>query len=179
MSRHDRFPRLFPALALAAVVCAVAAASAAAGLVIVHPKGLPLSVGLPSGWQVTTTTPGSRFDAASGASRLDVTSATFTAPFSYFVKSETAAARQHYHSEDPKASVSSHVVSLPSGPAVLTTVMISRGSPLAIYVYGLLHNGVTYHFTYFTAQSQAKSQRPGFQSSASSITFSKVGAAAK
>ncbi len=132
-----------------------------------------MSVGLPAGWVATSLIPGSRFDAASGALHLNVTTGPFPAPFQYFAKTEKIAARAHYRAEDPKASVRSHVVTLPSGPAVLTTVTLTHGAPLAIYIYALLHNNVTYHFTYFTSQSQAASERPSFAASAGSIKFTK------
>ena len=168
--------RLASLLAVAAVAAvAAAAAPGATPLTTVHPKGLPLAIGLPSGWQATGLIAGSRFDAASanGSAHLDVTTARFPAAFTIFVSFEKTAVRQHYRAEDPKASVTSRLVSLPSGKALETTVFVTHGSPLAIYVFALLHNNVGYHFTYFTSQSQASSQRPDFERSARSIKFTK------
>lgn len=169
-----RSPRTIAlAVALGAASLLALPAAGAKGLETVHPAHLPLSFGLPSGWQVLPLAPGSRFDAVSadGAAHLDVTAGPFPGTFPEFVATETAASRAHYHSEDAKASVSVHTVALLSGPALEIEVRLTHGAPLAITLFSVLHGGVTYHFTYYTSQSLAAMERPLFSASADSINF--------
>jgi hypothetical protein len=178
MTRRPTF-RILPWLAGVAAVAAVAVtavvARAATPLTTVHPAHLPLSIGLLSGWQVTATAPGSRFDAiSSGATaHFDVTSGSYPAPVGsqYFAKTEKTATRAHYRSEDPKASVTSRKVTLESGSALETAVFLQHGGSLAIYIFAVQHGNRSYHFTYYTGQSLASSLRPQFEASARSIRF--------
>jgi hypothetical protein len=157
---------------LAAVAGALAAASFAAAN---RPAALPFTITLPSGWHATATTPGSRYDAVSseGTAHLDVGSAKFPAPLTFgnLLPLERTQARQHYRSEDPRASVTTKTVTLKSGPAAETTVFLQHGGPLAIYVFAILHNGVVYHLTFYTSQSLAGAKRAAFLQAANSVAF--------
>jgi hypothetical protein len=158
-----------------AVACVCLAAPAALAAPI-HPVGLPLTLTLPSGWTATGSSSQARFN-ASGPSggHLAVTSGgSFPKllPFSVFMSTESAAAKKAYRAEDPHASVSSRKVILPSGPAVETSVRVNHGAgPTAIDLYSLLHNGVTYHFTFYTSPSQLAAAKADFTSAAKSIRW--------
>jgi hypothetical protein len=160
---------------LAAAVL-VSASAASPGFVVVHPARLPLSLTLPSSWQVTTRAAGTRFDAvaADGSARLVVTTGLYPGypgTFQHFVETEAAAARAHYRSQDPKASVAIRTVPLSSGPALQIRVTLTHGLPLAIDLFSLLHDGVTYHFTYYTSPALIGAERSIFARSARSIRF--------
>jgi hypothetical protein len=162
------------ALALGALAGgAAASAPAATPLVRVRPAHLPLSLGLPSGWRVTTLAPGTRFDAQApgDSARLAVTTGLYPGSFRAFAAAETAAARAYYRSQDPKASLRAHTITLRSGPALEIDVSLQHGSPIAISLFSVLHDMVSYHFTYSTSQSEAASDEPSFESSARSIAF--------
>jgi hypothetical protein len=174
VSRHTGSCRVVFWLAAAALAgIAVASAPAATPLVSVHPLHLPLSLNLPSGWHVTTLAPGTRFDAEApgDSARLAVTTGLYPGTFRAFAAAETAAARKYYRSQDPKASLKAHTVTLRSGPALEIDVSLQHGSPLAISLFSILHDNVSYHFTYSTSQSEAASDQAGFESSARSIAF--------
>jgi len=175
MIRFGGLRRLVPALALATFAGAAAAvAPAATPLVTVHPTHLPLSLGLPSGWQVTALSAGARFDAAAadGSARLAVTTGLYPGTFAAFAASETASAGRFYRSQDSGASLTTHRVMLRSGPALEIDVRLQHGgSPLAISLFSILHDSISYHFTYSTSQSAAAFEEPGFEASVRSITF--------
>ena len=155
------------------VVVLTGAAVGSSGFVIVHPARLPLSLTLPSSWQVTKAAAGTRFDATDGAAYLVVTTGLFPGTFREFVATETAAARAHYRSQDPKASVVARTVPLSSGPALEIRVTLTHGFPLAIDLISLLHDAVTYHFTYYTSQALIGAELLIFGRSARSIVFKK------
>jgi hypothetical protein len=162
-------------LSLALATSAAMTAAAFAGATT-QPKGLPITFTLPSGWSQTATATGDRFDAVSAAGvKLAVqTGGTYpmSVPFTFFVKTETSAARNHYKSEDPHASVSGRKITLPSGPAVLIRAIVHRGgTPTAIWIYSFLHNGVTYHFTFFAPGSSLNGG--GASALAKSLHFTK------
>lgn len=141
-----------------------------------HPAGLPLTITLPSGWQATGSAPGTKFDAASadGSAHLAVQTGRFAGgTFPLFAMIEKPSVVAHYRAEDPHASVTTKTITLPSGPALESTVRLTHGSPLAIYVFALLHGSTTYHFTFYTSQAQAAANKPVFERAAASITFSK------
>jgi hypothetical protein len=166
--------RIVLGLALAALAAiAAASAPAATPLVTVHPTHLPLSLRLPTGWHVTSLAPGTRFDAQGpgDSARLAVTTGLYPGTFRAFAAAETAAARSFYRSQDPKASLKVHTITLPSGPALEIDVSLQHGSPLAISLFAVLHDMVSYHFTYSTSQSAAAIDQPAFESSARSIVF--------
>jgi len=172
--RPSLFRTLVPALAASALALAVLGnAPAATPRITVHPNHLPLSLALPSGWRVTALTSGARFDAvaADGSARLAVTTGLYPGTFAAFAASETAAARSFYRSQDPKASLTAHRISIGSGPALEIDVRLQHGSPLAISLFSILHDSVSYHFTYSTSQSEAATDEPGFEDSARSIVF--------
>jgi hypothetical protein len=160
-------------LAPLGVLACVAVPAALA--VPVHPRGLPLTFTLPSGWVAGGASDAARFTASGASGKLAVTtggSFPMSLPFSSFVATETAAAEKAYRAEDPHAVVTGKKVVLPSGPAVRITATVSHGgAPTAIDLYSLLHKGVTYHFTYFTSKPQLKAALPGFTSSARSIRW--------
>ena len=173
MKRNTRSIRIVPCLAVATLACVAAtAATAATPLVTVHPAHLPLSVGLPSGWQSTALAPGSRFDAAAtnGSGHLVVSVGAYLGPFKAFAKSETAAARAYYRTKG--GTLTTKTVTLPSGPALQINVL-EHGSALAITIFALLHKIDTYLFTYYTSESQAATSAPDFGRSARSIQFTK------
>jgi hypothetical protein len=141
-----------------------------------QPRGLPVTLTLPSGWSQTVTATGDRFDAVNAAGvKLAVQtggSYPMSVPFTFFVKTETAAATNHYKSEDPHASVSGGKVTLPSGPAVLIRAIVHHsGAPTAIWLYSFLHNGVTYHFTFFAPGASLGSGAGGATAIAKSVRF--------
>ena len=163
--------RVIPAVVLVACVAAPAALAAS-----IHPQGLPVTISLPTGWSPTGATPHARFTAIGpNGGHLTVTtggSFPMSLPFSTFVDTETAAATKAYRAEDPHAVVSGRKVTLPSGPAVQITARVSHGgAPVAIDLYSLLHKGVTYHFTYYTAGSRLGAAVRDFASSAKSIRW--------
>ncbi|HEX4519160.1 MAG TPA: hypothetical protein VH063_06220 [Gaiellaceae bacterium] len=168
-----RFP--LPA-AIVAVVLAVPFVANATSSVKVG--ALPATVTLPAGWTATGATSTARFNATGpNGGRLAVTTGgSFPSglPFSLFVSTETTAARNAYRAEDPHASVSSKKVKLPPGDAVqITTVVHHGGVTSAIDLFSLLHNGVTYHFTFFTNGPSLGSSAGSFASIAKSIHFTK------
>ncbi len=135
-----------------------------------------MTLTLPSGWSQTATAAGDRFDATGpGGVRLALQSGgTFPQglPFSEFLATEKTAATNHYKSEDPHTSVSGGKVSLPSGPAVLIRAVVHHGgAPTAIWLYSFLHNGVTYHFTFFAPGASLGSGAGGATAVAKSVRF--------
>jgi hypothetical protein len=169
------YARVVPCLLLTALACAGGASGAATPLVTVHPAQLRLSFGLPTGWQVTGLHPGTRFEAVArnNSAHLVVSVGSYPGTFQGFKASEMAGASAFYRAQDPSASLTTKTITLPSGTALQITVLLRRGAPLAIYLFALLHNGVSYHFTYYTAQSLAKADLPDFLRSAQSIQFTK------
>ena len=166
--------RVFSALLIAA--CAAAPAALAAPAAPVHPQGLPVTITLPNGWTAIGATSQARLTAIgpNGGHLAVTTGGSFpmSLPFTSFVDTETAAATKAYRAEDPHAVVTGRKVTLPSGPAVQITARVSHGgAPVAIDLYSLLHNGVTYHFTYYTAASQLRAAVRDFASSARSIRW--------
>ena len=163
-----------------ALMCAVAAAAVAAstsGAASIEAQGLPLKLTLPAGWSATGKTATAKFNASGGAGHLAVTAGgTFPTglPFALFSRTETAAAKKAYKAEDTHAVVSSgKKVTLPSGPAVMITATVHHGgAPVSIVLYSLLHNGITYHFTFFTNSASSAAERGDFASIAKSIHFS-------
>ena len=84
-----------------------------------------------------------------------------------------SSAAKAYKSEDPHAVVSGKKVTLPSGPAVKINATVHHsGAPVTITLYSLLHNGVTYHFTFFTNGAASAGDRAAFASIAKSIKYS-------
>ena len=139
---------------------------------------LPVTITLPAGWTATGATPVARFNASSssGGHLAVTTGGSYPSglPFSLFVNTESAAARKAYRAQDPHAVVSGKQVTLPSGPAVQIKAIVHHGgAPTAIDLFSLLHNGVTYHFTFFTNGSSLGSQAGAFSSAAKSIHFTK------
>jgi len=166
--------RALKTLLVAAAATAVVASAAAAESV--HPAGLPLALTLPSGWSAGGSTKTAVFNATGGAGHLAVTkggSFPSTVPFSVFVDTETSSAVKAYRAEDPHASVSGRKVTLPSGSAVQITATVHHGgAPVSITLYSLLHNSVTYHFTFFTNGTASAADRAAFASIAKSIRYS-------
>ena len=165
-------------LALLLPVAATAGLLFAATAAAIQPRGLPVTFTLPSGWSQTATATGDRFDAA-GSDGVELALQTggsypMSIPFSYFVHTETSSARSHYRSEDPKASVSGAKVSTPSGPAVLIKAIVHHGgAPTAIWIYSFLHDGVTYHFTFFAPGNSLGAGGGGASELAKSVHFKK------
>jgi hypothetical protein len=159
-------------VALAALAL-VASASAASN---VHPAGLPVSLTLPSGWASSAASKTAVFSANGGTGHLAVTKGgSFPAglPFALFVKTETSSALKAYKAEDPKAVVTGKKVTLPSGPAVrIDATVHHNGAPTSVTLYSLLHNGVTYHFTFFTNGASSAGDKAAFASIAKSIKYS-------
>jgi hypothetical protein len=156
---------------LTACISAPAALAAA-----VHPQGLPVALTLPNGWAATGASSQARFNAIGpNGAHLAVTSGgsfPMTVPYAMFVETEEAAATKAYRAEDRTAVVTARKVTLPSGPAVLISARVSHGgAPLAIEIYSLLHNGATYHFTYYTSASQLGAAQRDFAASAKSIRW--------
>jgi hypothetical protein len=156
-------------LALAAI--AVSAASA----VSIRPAGLPVKLTLPSGWASAGASKTAVFSASGGAGHLAVTKGgTFPAglPFALFEKTETQSATKAYKAEDVHAVVSGKKVALPSGPAVQINATVHHGgAPVSIVLYSLLHNGVTYHFTFFVNGAASAADRAAFASIAKSLAY--------
>ncbi len=166
---------LVPAAVAAVALCAVVAATGAASVKV---GALPATVTLPAGWTASGATATARFNAAGpNGGRLAVTTGgSFPSglPFSLFASTETTAARIHYRAEDPHASVSGKKLTLPSGNAVQINAIVHHGgAPTAIELFSLLHNGVTYHFTFFTNGSPLGSSAGSFANIAKSIHFTK------
>ncbi len=171
--RHYLLPAAVAAVALAVPFVATGASTGAMKL-----GTLPATITLPAGWTATGATPAARFNASSSSGgRLAVTtggSYPSGLPFYLFVNTETTAARKAYRAQDPHAVVSGKQVTLPSGPAVQIKATVHHGgAPTAIDLFSLLHNGVTYHFTFFTNGSSLGSEAGAFSSAAKSIHFSK------
>ena len=162
--------------ALLIPVAAMAVVASAAGAASIHPAGLPVSLTLPSNWTAGGATKTAVFNAGGGAGHLAVTkggSFPSTVPFAWFVKTETSSAAKAYKAEDPKAVVSGKKVTLPSGPAVkINATVRHNGAPVTITLYSLLHNGVTYHFTFFTNGGASAADRAAFANIAKSIRYS-------
>jgi hypothetical protein len=164
---------LASALLVAAFLAVTGSAFASAKA---QPSGLPVTFTLPSGWFQTATASGDNFNATGpGGVQLALQSGgTFPGglPFAQFLHTETTAAQKHYKSEDPRASVSGGKVSLPSGPAVLIRAIVHHGgAPTAIWLYSFLHNGVTYHFTFFAPGSSLGSGGSSASALAKSVHF--------
>jgi hypothetical protein len=164
------------ARALLVAFAATAVVASAAGAASIHPAGLPVTLTLPAGWASGGASKTSVFNASGGAAHLAVTKGgTFpmSVPFALFVKSETSAAEKAYKSEDAKAVVRGKKVTLPSGDAVQINATVHHGgAPVSITLYSLLHNGVTYHFTFFTNGATPPSARAALASIAKSIKYS-------
>ena len=155
---------------------ATAVVASAAGAASIHPAGLPVTLTLPAGWASGGTSKTAVFNASGGVGHLAVTKGgTFPSglPFSLFLRTETSSAAKAYKEEDAHAVVSGKKISLPSGPAVQINATVHHGgAPVAITLYSLLHNGVTYHFTFFTNGAASPSARAAFASIAKSIKYS-------
>ncbi len=165
---------LVPGAVAAVALCIALTASAAA----VKVGALPATIALPAGWTATGATAKARFNASgpNGGQLAVTTGGSFptTVPYSLFVTTETTAARNAYRAEDPHASVSGHKVTLPSGNAVQIRAAVHHGgAPTAIELFSLLHNGVTYHFTFFTNGSSLGNSAGSFANIAKSIHFTK------
>jgi hypothetical protein len=158
-----------------AFLAAVSVAASAAAAVSIHPAGLPVSLTLPAGWAAGGSSKTAVFNANGGAAHLVVTkggSFPNGAPFSLFVINETSSATKAYKSEDAHAVVSGKKVMLPSGPAVqIKAVVHHGGAPVSVTVYSLLHNGVTYHFTFFRNGASSAADRAAFAGIAKSIKY--------
>ena len=165
-----RFPATLVALAAMAVVASASASSS------VHPAGLPVTLTLPSGWAAGGASKTAVFSATGGTGHLAVTKGgSFPSglPFALFAKTETSSAAKAYKAEDPKAVVSGAKVMLPSGPAVkINATVRHNGAPVSVTLYSLLHNGVTYHFTFFTNGASSAGDKAAFASIAKSIKYS-------
>jgi hypothetical protein len=158
------------------VAAFLAVTASALASVKAQPSGLPVTFTLPSGWSQSATAAGDKFDAnGPGGVRLALQAGgTFPQglPFGEFVQTETTAAKNHYKSEDPHASVSGGKISLPSGPAVLIKAIVHHGgAPTAIWLYSFLHNGVTYHFTFFAPGASLGGGAGGASALAKSVHF--------
>ena len=157
-------------------LAATAVVASAAGAASIHPPGLPLTLTMPSGWSAGGTSKTAVFNATGGAGHLAVTkggSFPSSVPFSTFVDTETSSAVKAYRAEDAHASVSGRKITLPSGPAVQIKATVHHGgAPVSITLYSLLHNGVTYHFTFFTNGAATAGDRAAFATIAKSIKFS-------
>jgi hypothetical protein len=134
-----------------------------------------MTLTLPSGWSAGGSSKTAVFNASGGAGHLAVTkggSFPNGLPFSLFVKTERSSATKAYKAEDPKAAVSAKKVVLPSGPAVQINATVHHGgAPVSIVLYSLLHNGVTYHFTFFTNGAATAADRAAFAKIAKSIRY--------
>jgi hypothetical protein len=131
---------------------------------------------LPAGWASGGASKTAVFNASGGVGHLAVTKGgTFPSglPFSLFLRTETSSAAKAYKEEDAHAVVSGKKISLPSGPAVQINATVHHGgAPVSITLYSLLHNGVTYHFTFFTNGAMSAGDRAAFASIAKSIKYS-------
>jgi hypothetical protein len=158
------------------LLAALSVAASAAAAESIHPAGLPVSLKLPAGWSAGGATKTAVFNANGGAAHLVVTKGGFFpngAPFSLFVINETSTATKAYKSEDAHAVVSGKKVMLPSGPAVQIRAIVHHGgAPVSITVYSLLHNTVTYHFTFFRTGASSAADRAAFASIAKSLNYS-------
>jgi hypothetical protein len=157
-------------------LAATAIVASAAGAASIHPAGLPITLTLPSNWAAGGASKTAVFNATGGAGHLAVTkggSFPSTVPYALFVKTETTSAAKAYKAEDPKAVVSGKKVTLPSGPAVkINATVHHNGAPVSVTLYSLLHNGVTYHFTFFTNGAASAGDKAAFASIAKSIKYS-------
>lgn len=155
---------------------ATAVVTSAAGATSIHPAGLPVALKLPAGWSAGGATKTAVFNANGGAGHLAVTkggSYPMGLPYALFVQTETSSAVKAYKSEDAHAIVSGKKVTLPSGPAVQIRATVHHGgAPVSITLYSLLHNGVTYHFTFFTNSAATAGDKAAFADIAKSIKFS-------
>jgi hypothetical protein len=162
--------------ALVGSLAAMAIAASAVAAASIHPAGLPVTLTLPSNWAAGGPSKTAVFNASGGAGHLAVTkggSFPSTVPYALFVKTETSSAAKAYKAEDPHAVVSGKKVTLPSGPAVkINATVHHNGAPVTITLYSLLHNGVTYHFTFFTNGAAAAGDKTAFASIAKSIKYS-------
>jgi len=158
------------------VFAATAVVASAAGAASIHPTGLPVTLTLPSGWSAGGATKAAVFNASGGAGHLAVTkggSFPQGLPFALFLKTETSAAAKAYKGEDAHAVVSGKKVMLPSGPAAQIKATVHHGgAPVTVVLYSLLHNGVTYHFTFFTNGGASAADRAAFATIAKSIRYS-------
>jgi hypothetical protein len=161
---------------LLVALAATAVVASAAGAASIHPAGLPLTLTLPSGWSAGGSSKTAVFNAGGGAGHLAVTkggSFPSGVPYSEFVKTETSSATKAYKAEDGHAVVNGKKVALPSGPAVQIRATVQHGgAPVSVTLYSLLHNGVTYHFTFFTNGAATAGDRAAFASIAKSIKYS-------
>jgi hypothetical protein len=169
--KGSRAPKL-----LLAVFAATAIVASASGAVSVHPAGLPVTLTLPSGWSAGSASKTAVFNADGGTGHLAVTKGgSFPAglPFVLFMNTETSSAVKAYKAEDSKAVVTGKKVVLPSGPAVkIDATVHHNGAPVSVTLYSLLHNGVTYHFTFFTNGASSAGDKAAFASIAKSIKYS-------
>lgn len=158
------------------VLAATAVAASAAAASSIHPAGLPVTLQLPAGWATGGASKTAVFSANGGTGHLAVTKGgSFPAglPFSLFLRTETTSAAKAYKAEDAHAVVSGTKVMLPSGPAVKISATVHHGgAPVSITLYSLLHNGVTYHFTFFTNGAASSGDKAAFASIAKSIKYS-------
>ena len=134
-----------------------------------------MTLTLPSGWSSGGASKTAVFNASGGSGHLAVTKGgSFPGglPFALFRKTETTSATNAYKAEDAHAAVSARKVTLPSGPAVQINATVHHGgAPVSITLYSLLHNGVTYHFTFFTNGAARAGDRAAFASIAKSIKY--------
>jgi hypothetical protein len=160
---------------LLAVIAAAVAVGSAAGAASIHPSGLPVTLTLPSGWSAGGGTKTAVFNATGGSGHLAVTkggSFPQGLPFALFLRTETSAAAKAYKAEDAHAVVNGKQVMLPSGPAAqIKATTRHGGAPVTVVLYSLLHNGVTYHFTFFTNGAASAVDRAAFASIAKSIRY--------
>jgi hypothetical protein len=167
--------RSLASTALLVSLAATAIVASATGAASVHPAGLPVSLTLPSNWTAGGASKTAVFSAGGGTGHLAVTkggSFPSTVPFALFVETETSSAAKAYKAEDPKAVVSGKKVTLPSGPAVkIDATVRHNGAPVSVTLYSLLHNGVTYHFTFFTNGAANAGDKAAFASIAKSIKY--------
>jgi hypothetical protein len=161
---------------LLVVLAATALVASAAAAESIHPAGLPLKLTLPSGWSPGGASKTAVFNANGGAGHLAVTKGgTFPkgVAFSFFVQTEKDSAVKAYKAEDAHAVVSGKKITLPSGPTVQINATVHHGgAPVSITLYSLLHNGVTYHFTFFTNGAATAGDKAAFAAIAKSIKFS-------
>jgi hypothetical protein len=160
---------------LLAVFAATVVVASAAGAASIHPAGLPLSLNLPAGWSAGGASKTAVFNASGGVGHLAVTkggSYPTGLPFALFVKTETSSATKAYKAEDAHAVVSGKKIMLPSGSAVQIKATVHHaGAPVSITLYSLLHDGVTYHFTFFTNGAASAGDKAAFATIAKSIKY--------
>jgi hypothetical protein len=167
--------RSYGSKVLVVLAAAAAVVGSATGAASIHPSGLPVTLTLPSGWSAGGATKAAVFNATGGPGHLAVTkggSFPQGLPFALFLRTETSAAVKAYKAEDTHAVVNGRQVMLPSGPAAQIKATVHHGgAPVTVVLYSLLHNGVTYHFTFFTNGAASAVDRAAFASIAKSIRY--------